>query len=251
MTRLGHTSVHAKEQLMERQALLSADSVTRSFGGVIAVGGVSLDVAPGEVLGLIGPNGSGKSTLLNLLTGTLQAETGTIRFHGSDVTASLPHQRVRLGMVRLFQQSRVFPSLTLQENLRVIRGGISDRQARELLDEVGLGERLEDSAGDLSYGQQRLLEFTRVLALRPQLVLLDEPTAGVHPKIVEVMRRLIADLSARGAAVVIVEHNIDFVASSADRLVALADGKVIAQGLPQDVLNSADLITAYFGDAPP
>jgi ABC-type branched-subunit amino acid transport system ATPase component len=232
------------------QPLLRAESVSRSFGGVVAVAGVSLEVSAGEILGLIGPNGSGKSTLLNLLTGTLQTDAGRIWFQESDVTPSVPHRRVRLGMVRLFQQSRVFPSLTLRENLRVVRGGVPDDTAHELLARVGLEDRIEELASALSYGQQRLLEFTRVLALRPKVVLLDEPTAGVHPKIVEVMRHLILDLSQTGTAVVIVEHNIDFVSSLADRLVALAEGKVIVEGTPEEVLMNSHLIAAYFGDAP-
>jgi len=233
---------------MDGTEILVARGMRRAFGGIVAVANVSLSVRSGEVLGLIGPNGSGKSTLLNLLTGTLTADAGEIILDGRDLTSRVPYERARRGVVRLFQQSRIFPSLTLQENLRVIAGGTSDETAKVLLQKVGLLDRLEDLAGELSYGQQRLLEFTRVLALKPRVVLLDEPTAGVHPKIVETMRSLIAELREDNAAIIIVEHNVEFIASLADRLMGLADGKVIADGSPEEVLRNPELIAAYFGD---
>ena len=236
------------DKQMERAPLLIASGLKRSFGGVVAVADVSIAVKAGEIVGLIGPNGSGKSTFLNLLTGTILTDSGCITLQGVDITRDAPYRRVRQGMSRLFQHSRVFPSLTLQENFRVLMGGVGDTDVLQLLGKVGLVTRVEDLAGDLSYGQQRLLEFTRVLALKPQIVLLDEPTAGVHPKIVERMKELISDLRDEGVAVVIVEHNIEFVTSLADRLVALAEGRIIAEGAPLDVLANSDLISAYFGD---
>lgn len=230
--------------------LVAASRISKSFGGLKAVNDVTMSLDAGRIVGLIGPNGSGKTTLLNLLTGSLIPDAGAVLYEGEEITVTPPFQRARRGMVRLFQQSRIFPSLTLEENLRVTLGGASDDLVGELLEKVKLRDRARDEAGNLSYGQQRLLEFTRVLSMRPRVVLLDEPTAGVFSKTVETMRELICELRDNGIAVLIVEHNIDFVAGVSDRLVGLAEGSILVEGKPAEVLESPELIAAYFGDSP-
>jgi neutral amino acid transport system ATP-binding protein len=239
--------------------LLSVQDVTKVFGGVRAVDGTSLTVKEGTITALIGPNGSGKTTLFNIITGYLKADSGRVEFDDEDVTGSDPGRLYRQGLSRTFQQARIFPQLTVQENL-VIAGGygwrklFSSRVGREdreraasLLEEFRLDRVADLFASELSYGQRKLLEFAAVLMSEPRLVLLDEPTAGVNPVLIETMERHVRERNAAGITFLIVEHDMTFVMRLCDPVIVLDAGKPIFTGEPSVVQNNALVLNAYLG----
>ena len=239
--------------------LLSVHDVTKVFGGVRAVDGASLNVEEGAITALIGPNGSGKTTLFNIITGYLKADAGRVEFDGRDVTGSDPGRLYRQGLSRTFQQARIFPQLTVQENLVVAGGygwrklftsrvGREDRQrAASLLEEFRLDRVADLFASELSYGQRKLLEFAAVLMSAPRLVLLDEPTAGVNPVLIETMERHVRERNAAGITFLIVEHDMTFVMRLCDPVIVLDAGKPIFTGEPSAVQNNALVLDAYLG----
>ena len=243
-------------------ALLEIENLTKQFFEYPAVDGVSLTVEKGELLGLIGPNGSGKSTLFNCISGVLKPTGGTVRFRGQDVTG-LPADRLfAAGMSRTFQLIQVFPEMTLYENMlmaaqeregsflgRLIhREGqaVKDR-ARELLDYFGIDRLRNNLASNLSYGQQKLLDFGMALMSRPEVILLDEPLAGVNPAMIQKMAGHITDLNAKGHTFVVIEHNMEVVMSLCQRIVVLSQGQQIAEGTPEAVAADPAVLDAYFG----
>jgi ABC-type branched-subunit amino acid transport system ATPase component len=239
--------------------LLRIEGATKVFGGVRAVNDCSFSVAEGSVTGLIGPNGSGKTTLFNLVTGYLPADGGRFEFAGKDVTGADPGRLYRQGLTRTFQQARVFPHLTVQENL-VVAGGYTWRQlftprvgradrerAAKLLDEFRLAPVADLLASELSYGQRKLLEFAAVLMSSPRLVLLDEPTAGVNPVMIETMERHIRERHAAGITFLIVEHDMTFVMRLCDPVIVLDQGATIFAGSPAAVQSDARVLDAYLG----
>ena len=244
-------------------ALLQVIALRKRFGGVIATDDVSIDVREGEVHALIGPNGAGKTSLIAQLSGSLMPDAGEIRFAGSDVTRLVQHARVRRGLVRSYQITRLFRGFSALENLAIgvqARDGrnlsfwrpvaaeraIAD-EARALLDEIGLGGRGDVPAAALSHGEQRALEVGLALATRPRLLLLDEPMAGTGPEESARMVALIERIRAR-ATVLLVEHDVDAVFRLADRVSVLVNGRVIASGPPQAVRRDPQVIGAYLGD---
>jgi ABC-type branched-subunit amino acid transport system ATPase component len=239
--------------------LLSVQAVTKVFGGVRAVDGASLTVKEGTITALIGPNGSGKTTLFNIITGYLKADAGRVEFAGRDVTGSDPGRLYREGLSRTFQQARVFPQLTVQENLVVAGGygwrklfssrvGNEDRErAASLLEEFRLDRVADLFASELSYGQRKLLEFAAVLMSAPRLVLLDEPTAGVNPVLIETMERHVRERNAAGITFLIVEHDMTFVMRLCDPVIVLDAGRPIFTGEPSVVQNNALVLDAYLG----
>jgi ABC-type branched-subunit amino acid transport system ATPase component len=239
--------------------LLSVRDVAKVFGGVRAVDDATLSVEEGTITALIGPNGSGKTTLFNIITGYLKADGGRVEFDGRDVTGSDPGKLYRQGLSRTFQQARVFPQLTVQENLVVAGGygwrklfssrvGRHDReQAASLLEEFRLADISELLASELSYGQRKLLEFAAVLMSSPKLVLLDEPTAGVNPVLIETMERHIRERNAAGITFLIVEHDMTFVMRLCDPVIVLDAGKPIFAGKPSVVQKNALVLDAYLG----
>jgi ABC-type branched-subunit amino acid transport system ATPase component len=239
--------------------LLRVDGATKVFGGVRAVDGASLCVREGTITALIGPNGSGKTTLFNIITGYLKADGGRVEFAGSDVTGSDPGRLYRQGLSRTFQQARVFPQLTVQENLVVAGGygwrklftsrvGREDRRrAAALLEEFRLADISELLASELSYGQRKLLEFAAVLMSAPRLVLLDEPTAGVNPVLIETMERHIRERNAAGITFLIVEHDMTFVMRLCDPVIVLDAGRPIFAGEPTEVQSNPLVLDAYLG----
>ncbi|MEP7179097.1 MAG: ABC transporter ATP-binding protein [Pseudonocardiales bacterium] len=240
-------------------ALLEITDVTKVFGGVRAVDGASLSVDANTITALIGPNGSGKTTLFNLITGYLPPDRGRVRFAGHDVTGMDAGSLYRRGLSRTFQQARVFPQLSVQENL-VVAGGYSWRQlftrrvssadrnrAGQLLAEFNLAPVADLLASELSYGQRKLLEFAAVLISDPQLVLLDEPTAGVNPVMIDTMERHVRDRHAAGITFLIVEHDMSFVMRLCDPVIVLDQGKPIFSGHPADVQTSPIVLDAYLG----
>jgi branched-chain amino acid transport system ATP-binding protein len=248
--------------------MLDVDAVQLSFRGVRALGGISLELREGEVLGIIGPNGSGKSTLFNVITGIYQPDAGAVRFRGASITGLDPRAVVKRGIARTYQNKRLFPSLTVLENvmvpaLRRESGGLlgdmlglpsardgwraARAHATECLEFVGLGTMAEVGAGSLAYGQQNRLELARALALEPALLLLDEPAAGLTPDERMDMRSLIERIHARGVSVALVEHDMRVVMGLCSRIVVLDHGEVIAAGLPADIARDPAVIAAYLG----
>ena len=242
--------------------ILSASGLTKEFRGFYAVEGVDLRVRRGQIHALIGPNGAGKTTCFNLLTKFLPLTRGRITYRGEDITALSPADIARLGLVRSFQISAVFPHLTALENVRIAlqrRRGDSfdfwrsqkvlsafDDRARELLSDVGLSAFETVNAADLPYGRKRALEIATTLALDPEMLLLDEPMAGMGHEDVERISALIRRISAN-RTILMVEHNLSVVASLSDTITVLARGKVLAEGDYATVSKDARVIEAYIG----
>ena len=236
---------------VRQNGLLRLEGVTKRFGGVTAVSGCSLAVEPRKIYGLIGPNGSGKTTLFNCITGIEVRDAGTIRFKGERIDGLKPFQIAGRGIGRTFQVIRVFPELTALENLLVVarEGGIevNRKRAEDLLAFVRLTPLAGEFAGNLSYGQQKLLEFARILMLDPELVLLDEPAGGVNPTLLAELLEHIRGLPAQGKTVVIVEHNMKVIMGLCEHVFVLDHGELIAQGPPAEIQRNEQVIEAYFG----
>ncbi len=248
---------------MSARVLLRTEQLVRRFGGLLATDHAELSVLEGEVHALIGPNGAGKTTLIHQLSGTLAPTSGHIHFDGEDVTGLPMHARVRRGLVRSYQITSVFPRLPVLDNLalavqartggarglwrpaRAERGRYAEAQA--VAQRVGLGEQSSQLAGALSHGQQRQLEVGLALALRPRLLLLDEPMAGMGPEESERMVGLLQGLRGE-VTLLLVEHDMDAVFRLADRISALVSGRVIATGTPQEIRQHPDVRRAYLGD---
>ncbi len=255
---------------MAASDLLAADALQRRFGGLVAVGGVSLAVAPGEMVGLVGPNGAGKTTLFNLLAGSVRPDGGRITLAGEDVTHRGPEARFALGCGRTFQIPRPFAGMSVLDN--VLAGARSPRgewlfanfltpgavrreerglrrRAEELLAFVTLDRLAGEPAAVLSGGQRKLLELARILMGEPRLLLLDEPAAGVAPALVDTIADRIRAINGTGVAVLLIEHNIELVRALCPRTVVMADGRVLADGATDAVLSRADVVEAYLGEA--
>ncbi|WP_368040576.1 ABC transporter ATP-binding protein [Roseicella sp. DB1501] len=242
--------------------ILETEGLTKEFMGFVAVGDVSLKVRRGGIHGLIGPNGAGKTTCFNLLTKFLQPTRGRIQYDGRDITGMKPAEVARLGLVRSFQISAVFPHLTVLENVRVAlqreRGGSFDfwrsdgllkrydDRARALLADVGLTGYETLPAGELPYGRKRALEIATTLAMEPQMMLLDEPTAGMTHEDVDRTVALVKRVAA-GRTVLLVEHNLKVVSGLCDRITVLTRGRVLAEGDYQSVAKNPEVIAAYLG----
>jgi ABC-type branched-subunit amino acid transport system ATPase component len=240
-------------------ALLTVNGLTKRFGGVAAVNGCSFDVSEGTITALIGPNGSGKTTAFNMITGYLPADSGEVAFACEPVRRPDPTRLYRAGLTRTFQQARVFPALTLIENLTVaisqpwkalLRRSVTahnQERALTLLDEFGLERLANRRAGELSFGQRKLLEFATVLMGEPRLVMLDEPTAGVNPVMVEQIERHVRELHERGLTFLVVEHDMHLVMRLCDPVIVLDRGATIKQGPPAEVQSDPAVLDAYLG----
>ena len=237
---------------------LQVRELSKNFGGVRALRSVSLDVAPGETLGLIGPNGSGKTTLVNCVSGVLTPSGGTVVFEGRDVTKWSRTRRARAGLARTYQSLRLFKGLTVAENVEagLVRRAddrTSERQARveAILDAHGLGELSGVPVTDLSYGLQRRVEIARTLVSDPSMLLLDEPAAGLADEETAGLRDLlVATRSRLGLSVLIIDHDVSFIMEISDRVTVLDDGGVLFSGSPQEVAQDPGVITAYLGTPP-
>jgi branched-chain amino acid transport system ATP-binding protein len=243
--------------------LLEVDALYKSFGALRATDGVELEVLEGETHAIIGPNGAGKTTFISQLAGNLRPDSGRIRFAGEDVTALPAAKRARRGLARSFQITSIYPGFTALENVALAvqaRSGhsfrfwrpahedVSLRQpARELLEEVGLGQRTHILAANLAHGEQRQLEIAMVLATRPRLLLLDEPMAGMG---LDESQRMIALLAAlkRRQTIVLVEHDMDAVFRLADRISVLVYGRIVATGSPEEIRANEEVRKAYLGE---
>lgn len=242
--------------------LLEVEGATKAFGGVVANNNVSLAVPEGRIIGLIGPNGSGKTTLFNSIVGTHPIDAGSVRFEGHEISSLRVPEIARLGMLRTFQQTRIYGEMTCVENMQVSmphgQTGITTmfakyppevlEKAEELLEFVGLYSKRKLLAGDLSFGQQKLLEFAMALMNGPKLLLLDEPTAGINPTLIngliDRLKRANADL---GITLLVIEHNMRVIMNLAEHIYCLAHGEMLADGPPEQVQNDQRVIDAYLG----
>jgi len=251
------------------KSALQADNISVKFGGLVAVDDVSFDIPNGGVVSLIGPNGAGKTTFFNVLTGLYKPTSGTVTFDDKNITAKPPHKIAQAGVARTFQNIRLFGLMTAEENVMVamhshLKSGIistilgtkkqrseereSKNTARELLDFVGIGNTADQFARNLSYGDQRRLEVARALALKPRVLLLDEPTAGMNPQesktFVDFVYRV---RDEKDVSILLIEHDMSVVMKVSERITVLDRGQKIAEGTPAEIKSNKRVIEAYLG----
>lgn len=235
---------------MQHEPLLRIDRLVKKFGEVIALDHCSFEIEQGSITGLIGPNGAGKTTLFNLITGVIQPDSGHIFFKGEEITGRKPYEIARRGIGRTYQIVRIFPKMTLLENLFVVGKGTKravTEKALALLELVRLSEKKNDYASDLSFGQQKLLSLAQVLMLDAELILLDEPAAGINPSLQNELLALIHRLNREGKTFIIVEHDMNVIMNHCQRVIALNYGQKIAEGSCQLLQQDERLLEHYFG----
>lgn len=253
---------------MSAAPLLKVSGLKKAYGAIQAVGGVSFEVRPGEIFGVIGPNGSGKTTLFNSMLGQITPDEGRIELNGEDVTKLGPLQLNRKGVGRTFQTLQVFGKMTVRDNLIVAaqehKGSMFSRlfapgdsglgeKADALIDQFRIRHVADKKAGELSYGQQKLVDIAMAFMSEPDLVLLDEPCAGVNPSLVGGIGTLLKDLNhnprfGKRSSFVVIEHDMDFVMSLCHRIMVMVEGKVMAVGTPEEIRGNKQVLDAYLGN---
>lgn len=250
-------------------SLLVVDSLTKEFGGLRALDGLSMSVDSGELVGVMGPNGAGKTTFFNCISGVANPDGGQVTLDNTDVTSDSPETLARAGMVRTFQLTRELETMTVRDNIRLAAPNQPGEQtlpallgtdaaqnreqevrerADELIEAFELGHLADEYSSNLSGGQRKLLELARALMLDPELLLLDEPFAGVNPSLTRDIANRIRELNSDGMTIVLIEHELETLTDLADRLVVLQQGSVLADGSPETVLNDEQVIEAYLGE---
>ena len=249
--------------------MLKAEGISKSFMGINALNDVTMDVIEGEILGVIGPNGAGKTTLFNVLTGLFMPDNGRIHLHDKEVTRLMPHRRVRMGMARTFQNLEIFRDMSVLENVMVgghirLKAGFwrsmlntpgkmkeekaLKEEALALIHRLGLTERAQELAVNLSYGNQRRVEIARALASKPAIVFLDEPAAGMNPKETQELAELIVRLKSElDLTIVIIEHDMNLIMDICDRIVVMTEGRVLTSGVPNEIRKDPRVLEAYLG----
>lgn len=243
-------------------SILSGEGITKAYGGLIAVDDVDFEIEPGEVVGLIGPNGAGKSTLFNCITGVENPDAGTIVFDGDDITHLQEYKIAQRGLVRLFQDTRIYGGMSLlnnmlvsidhsdESNLDMFRRypGALHHRAEQHLREVDLWDKHDEEASDLSFGQQKLLEFAMTLMTEPDVLLLDEPASGINPTMIEtVLDYLNTITTEREITLFVIEHNMDVIMDISERIYVMANGAILTEGEPEAIQQSEAVKQAYLG----
>ncbi|GAB3419514.1 ABC transporter ATP-binding protein [Haloparvum alkalitolerans] len=249
-------------------SLLSTDGLVKEFGGLRAVDDLSVSVEEGEIVGVMGPNGAGKSTFFNCVSGVIKPDAGTVTLDGADVTGDAPESLAHRGLVRTFQDTRELETMTVRDNVRLAApdqpgertlpallrsGAMRDHEATvreradELIETFELDHLADEYSSNLSGGQRKLLELARALMLDPEVLMLDEPFAGVNPTLTREIADRIRDLNEKGMTVVVIEHEIETLSELVDRLVVLQQGSLLVEGDPEDVLSDERVIEAYLG----
>ena len=243
-------------------SMLSVKNASKSFGGVVANADISIEVPEGKIIGLIGPNGSGKTTLFNSIVGYHPLDSGSIKFQGEEISNLIVPQIARRGLLRTFQQTRVYGKMNCVQNMLIsvphrnvgiahmFQGHSQDEKdrAEDLLEFVGLYSKRNLLAGDLSFGQQKLLEFAMALMNEPKILLLDEPTAGINPTLINgLIDRLKTANEHLGVTLLVIEHNMRVIMNLAEHIYCLAHGELLAEGAPDQIQNDQRVIDAYLG----
>jgi len=241
------------------ETILEIKGLSKAFGGLQALLNFDLTVNQGDLIGVIGPNGAGKTTVFNLITGFLRADSGEVLFKGNRITHLKPYQIVNQGMVRTFQLGDLFKEMTVLENVMIpcfshrakarrADGKKAWKMALEFLEEVGLGDRFNESAGNLAFGELRLLDIARAMATDPEILLLDEPFSGLDVQDAAVLSKAIQGMHQRGQTMIIIEHRLKDLLKLVKGVVAIVFGHKIAEGTPEEIMNNEKVITAYLGE---
>ena len=226
--------------------MLSLKNVSKSFGGLRAVDRCTFEVEENTITSLIGPNGAGKTTVFNIISGLTMSDAGTIRLLNKNITNMQAYKIAQAGISRTFQLTKVFKNLSIKDNLLIAKKA-NEEKMKEVLESVYLHKSLDTIAGELSYGQQRLLELARALLKPHFLLMLDEPTAGVNPKIRQELKTILRNLRKEGKTIFLIEHDMDFVMDISDIVIVLNEGKVLKIGKPKEIIKDKRVLEAYLG----
>ncbi|MBP1909435.1 ABC transporter ATP-binding protein [Methanolobus bombayensis] len=242
--------------------ILSCKDIHKSFGGIKAIQGCSFTVKKNKITAIIGPNGSGKTTMFNVISKLIDPDSGTIEFDGQDVTSLKDYELSKLGISRTFQDVKLFQNLTIREHLQIALSDSDERllsnlfrtkdveseKIQEVMEIVGLDKPLETYATDLSYGQRKLLDLAIGIAKPHSLLMLDEPVAGVNPRLRDSIKNILRELNNRGESILLIEHDMNFVMDLVDHIFVMDAGKVIAEGSPEEIQNDPYVLAAYLGN---
>jgi len=226
--------------------MIQVKRLSKHFGGVYALKDCTLDVKEGKITSIIGPNGAGKTTLFNTICGIIPPDHGEVSVGGKKTNGLATHQIARLGISRTFQQARLFRNMTVKDNLRIAKW-TTDKEIEDVLHMVKFPLSINTIAGELSYGQTRLVELARALIAPHDILMLDEPTAGVNPKVRQEIRQILLGLKKQGKTIVIIEHDMEFVMSISDEVIVMAEGAVLTRGTPKQVQENKKVLEVYLG----